>query len=229
MKNSPANARQNGSCPQCGATVEARPGRGRPRVFCDTNCRYAYQAVQDAQKRVADRNKVCPACQIAFTGNTAAQRFCSPKCRSVVHRAQTLRTRACIDCNADLSGTPSKVRCKQCAVVHRKKRAQGQRHERRLKAGARSERFKPIAIFERDGWICQLCQEPVDPERIFPDQLSASLDHKVPLSLGGDHTAANSQLAHLACNIRRHNNPEPTEAHRGKAANRKPRTKASTR
>lgn len=55
-------------------------------------------------------------------------------------------------------------------------------------------------IYERDGWMCQLCGEPVDPALIFPDRLSATLDHIVPLSLGGTHDPSNVQLAHLGCN-----------------------------
>lgn len=36
---------------------------------------------------------------------------------------------------------------------------------------------------------------------VYPNPLSASLDHVVPLAWGGEHTAANVQLAHLKCNV----------------------------
>lgn len=36
--------------------------------------------------------------------------------------------------------------------------------------------------------------------------MSASLDHVVPLSKGGDHTRSNSVVAHLICNIRKSSN-----------------------
>lgn len=55
-------------------------------------------------------------------------------------------------------------------------------------------------VFERDGWVCQLCGEPVDPDLKGPDPRCASLDHIVPLSWGGDHSMENCQLAHLSCN-----------------------------
>ncbi|MGW0626438.1 HNH endonuclease [Streptomyces sp. NPDC002758] len=55
-------------------------------------------------------------------------------------------------------------------------------------------------IAERDGWRCHLCGDPVDPELSWPDPLSPSLDHVVPLSLGGPHTPENVRLAHLSCN-----------------------------
>ena len=59
-------------------------------------------------------------------------------------------------------------------------------------------------VFERDGWICQLCADPVDPyER--RRRWRASLDHIVPLSKGGSHTYDNVQLAHAGCNSRKGN------------------------
>lgn len=60
-------------------------------------------------------------------------------------------------------------------------------------------------IFERDGWVCGICDEPVDSTLRWPDPNSASLDHVEPLSLGGHHVAANVRCAHLTCNIRRGN------------------------
>lgn len=60
-------------------------------------------------------------------------------------------------------------------------------------------------VAERDGWVCGICTAPVDAGRAYPDPMSASLDHIEPLSLGGDHTYANTRLAHLTCNTRRSN------------------------
>jgi len=60
-------------------------------------------------------------------------------------------------------------------------------------------------IFERDGWVCRIpgCGRPIQPELRHPDPGSASIDHIVPLSRGGDDTAANKRAAHLVCNTRR--------------------------
>ena len=55
-------------------------------------------------------------------------------------------------------------------------------------------------LFNRDGWVCQLCGEPVDPELKRPNVMAPTIDHIAPLSLGGDHTMENCQLAHLSCN-----------------------------
>ena len=62
-------------------------------------------------------------------------------------------------------------------------------------------RYLNAEIFERDGWVCQLCDAPVDRSLNYPDTGSASLDHILPLSRGGHHVHANVQLAHLFCNL----------------------------
>lgn len=77
-------------------------------------------------------------------------------------------------------------------------------HGRRVRlAEATIERFDPLEVFERDGWICQLCGEPVDQAAKHPDLMGPSLDHVIPLIAGGDHSRANSQLAHWICNVRK--------------------------
>lgn len=77
------------------------------------------------------------------------------------------------------------------------------KHERRAREEAAIERFDPWEVYERDHWLCGICGQEVDPEVFHPDAMSASLDHVVPLSRGGDHTRDNSVLAHLVCNIRK--------------------------
>ena len=73
---------------------------------------------------------------------------------------------------------------------------------RRMKvAEATVEQFDPGEAFERDGWVCGLCGDPVDPSLKYPDPRSKSLDHIVPIARGGEHSRGNAQLAHLRCNI----------------------------
>jgi 5-methylcytosine-specific restriction endonuclease McrA len=66
-----------------------------------------------------------------------------------------------------------------------------------------AESFDPYEVFERDDWICGLCDGPIDPSAAYPDPMSPSLDHVVPVSRGGVHSRANCQAAHLVCNIRK--------------------------
>lgn len=76
---------------------------------------------------------------------------------------------------------------------------------RARKQDATVERFIPAEVFERDGWLCGLCHGPIDPTLAYPDPMSVSLDHVLPLSRGGEHSRSNTQASHLTCNLRKYN------------------------
>lgn len=104
------------------------------------------------------------------------------------------------------TGRPRKrfcsYRCQRRAERFRymKRRAEAIRGKRRDKIGLKT-------LLKRDGGICRICGEPVDPNdfhragkwfvfgRNFP-----TIDHIIPLSKGGTHTFDNVQLAHMWCN-----------------------------
>jgi len=48
-------------------------------------------------------------------------------------------------------------------------------------------------LFERDGWKCQYCGELVTEQ-------TATLDHRIPVSKGGDDSEGNLATACLMCN-----------------------------
>jgi 5-methylcytosine-specific restriction endonuclease McrA len=81
-------------------------------------------------------------------------------------------------------------------------RAKVQRRRARL-LGAWIEDVDPQGIWDRDKGICQLCSSPVDPDLPWPDRMSKTLDHIVPLAKGGTHEWANVQLSHAVCNSRK--------------------------
>ena len=78
-------------------------------------------------------------------------------------------------------------------------------NQRRLALGLEHyvEPVNDLQVFERDHWICQLCGEPVDRNLQWPDPQSPSLDHILPIVKGGLHKYANTQCAHLQCNLRK--------------------------
>lgn len=57
-------------------------------------------------------------------------------------------------------------------------------------------------IYERDGWACQLCFEPIDREAHYLSDWAPSLDHIIPQShtLIPDHSESNLRTAHRWCN-----------------------------
>lgn len=91
------------------------------------------------------------------------------------------------------------------AKNNRTKINQIQQKRRAITRGVMAESVDNELVFERDGWICQLCFEPVDPTLMWPDTMAKSLDHIVPVSLGGPHIYDNVQLAHFKCNAQKGN------------------------
>lgn len=83
----------------------------------------------------------------------------------------------------------------------------GRRHDRKrraLKQGNKHEPYTGNYVFKRDGWICQLCGRKINKRLKYPNPLSPSIDHIVPLSKGGDDSPANVQATHLRCNVGKH-------------------------
>lgn len=161
-------------CVVCSGPFAWTPGRvGRAPMLCSDECR---------RKRKLRSNAVaaCQTCQAPFAmryGRQAAPnehgRYCSVRCRP------------------------------QSARVYASYKAMRRAQEHRRRAKKRQgpvERFDAHEIYERDAWMCGLCQQPVDPAVLFPDHMSASLDHIVPIARGGSHTRANVQCAHWICN-----------------------------
>lgn len=62
-----------------------------------------------------------------------------------------------------------------------------------------------LEVFERDSWICHLCNNLIDCWRRGDDWMRATLDHVVPLSRGGLHVYENVKASHWLCNMKRGN------------------------
>lgn len=62
-------------------------------------------------------------------------------------------------------------------------------------------------IWIRDAGTCQICLTQIDRELPWPDPMSRTLDHIIPLSRGGTHEPDNIQLAHARCNSRKGDRP----------------------
>lgn len=161
---------------------------------------------------VDDPLNTCGQCGLQFRPFRRASKFCSNSCSNAWSRKNNSRKCTAVDCGRpyDAAGL--------CTIHYRRKaRADGRElnpkwddrrranyHKRRaLKAETAAEDFSPAAVFERDGWVCGICSEPVAQDLAWPHQLSPSLDHILPLSKGGHHTLENTQLAHLQCNVRK--------------------------
>ena len=186
-------------CLHCGTELRKPPTGPFPK-YCSGKCR----AGASNDRRRADGRYV-----------TANARRLKPKI-----------TKTCPYCLSEFeTARPEQVRCSGsvCVRAHAAKlqrvgkyvtnyRRKSGRNPGSLAADARRRNARVIGepfhrrdVFERDGWLCWLCDESVDPAATFPDPVSASVDHVVPVSLGGVHSIDNVRLAHLGCNCSRGN------------------------
>lgn len=74
---------------------------------------------------------------------------------------------------------------------------------RARKKGVEVGKIDLDALWERQGGHCGLCGDPINRELRYPNPLSKSVDHIVPLAKGGAHEQGNLQWAHLVCNNRK--------------------------
>lgn len=110
----------------------------------------------------------------------------------------------CRDCQVQftyivVTSTPDY--CSTCRAQRLADTKRDQRKARKVKQrGVQTEPVNARRVYERDQWRCGLCRRKVNQALSYPHPKSASLDHVVPLAVGGEHSMANTQLAHLDCN-----------------------------
>ncbi|MGX6605663.1 HNH endonuclease [Micromonosporaceae bacterium Da 78-11] len=66
--------------------------------------------------------------------------------------------------------------------------------------GVESEPYNRMDIFIRDKWTCQLCKKKINKRYTGRQSLAPSIDHQIPLALGGADKPSNVVTAHFGCN-----------------------------
>lgn len=86
--------------------------------------------------------------------------------------------------------------CAEAMAAHRRRKRLG--HQRLDLTHAQR-----MVLYVRDDWVCQLCDEAVDPALMVTspnDDWAPSLDHIVTRASGGSDAPENLRLAHRWCN-----------------------------
>lgn len=224
----------NATCKNCDRTFSRPDNRQGPKqVFCEKRCTKMFHAKAAAERTAEKRRKIreaatCDTCGVILAKSRTAQ-FCSQSCWAIargVKRPEPYADRVCALPECSVVFTPYRDGQLCCCEQHgqlrcnRLGRADGRykptpwneaaknRSQRRraLKAGASTGvpvRFSEIA--SRDKWRCSICGGKVLKSKTSPHPLSPSLDHVIPLSLGGAHDPVNVALAHLRCNVTKSN------------------------
>lgn len=161
---------------------------------------------------VVDGRRICPRCGVDKPLEQWGKGACRPcvNARMAAHRAANPTPRKayipfdCAACGKGFLGNKKQVRYCSPACFEADRHRANWKHLNARRARLRKafvESFDRVEIFERDGWICGICREPIDPAAAYPDPRSASLDHIIPVSRGGMHSRANAQASHLTCNV----------------------------
>lgn len=181
-----------------------KPFRRRANAkYCSDRCR-AIRARERNQVRWASQGRIpCDECgEPTGWRDTPAHRKRSPNpicnpCRRARpgYRPSRLAAR----------GVTETHLCERCKEQWTRIATKGQRP--RYCPGCRVDyrRWIPVAVrrgvYERDGWVCQICLESVDESLIgSTSPWRPSLDHVVPRSEGGSDDPDNLRLSHFWCN-----------------------------
>ena len=163
---------------------------------------------------IVDGKKICPRCKIDTPiGDLvgANKVYCRPCANAKAREWASLNpsepivrgTKKCDYCGSQFYyNNRRSIHCSvDCSRANRSSRDKPNQYKRRaIIKEAIIERFSSREIYERDGWVCQLCGLPVETEVSYLHRLSPTLDHIYPLSKGGLHMRSNVQTAHRSCN-----------------------------
>jgi 5-methylcytosine-specific restriction endonuclease McrA len=204
------------ACAECGGPVVQSMETGRPRRFCSDKCkvrstnRRSRRAWLPVPKQV---ERACLHCGKLFKPKRRDTRYCYGRhCAQAAYQLRKAngepprmveRTVRCDECGSEFTAKHSSARwcSRRCQVRHRGRESS----RRRGPVAPRAEPYTDREIFERDGWRCQLAtclalSRRIDPARSRRHQWGATIDHIIPLSLGGADEPANVVTAHNRCN-----------------------------
>ncbi|AID58955.1 hypothetical protein PBI_GAIA_136 [Mycobacterium phage Gaia] len=168
--------------------------------YCSTACN-AYAQRHPGEQRMVNRG--CVICAEPLSDKKVSAKYCSEKCHT--RAAYDKKRHRPAELNCELCDAPFRTKMARQRFCNPKCAGAWHKQSRRYAGGPFVEHVSISVLADRDGYVCQLCGNPVDMSLRFPDSGSASMDHIMPVSLGGEHSYANTQLAHLFCNIRKGN------------------------
>lgn len=139
--------------------------------------------------------------------------YCSDECEKEQRRRESfqrssrnkiLKQRECKECGMMFTpeyGNKRRVYCSDTCLRRNTTRNSKVKRDA-LKRGNKSESFNVISVLKRDKWKCQLCGAKTP--RLLRGTIewnAPELDHIIPLSKGGEHSARNTQCVCRRCNI----------------------------
>jgi hypothetical protein len=203
------------TCGRCGVEFR-RNSHGRipkhdAQRYCSRQC--YFDTIKAGPK--AEPERILPTCAICgqqFDGK-ASGRYCSRECRLEKGRRDSHEryrqehtlarpdvTKTCEQCGNSFTVNKyaDRLFCSdRCSHNASKAMARAKAHD------VPRVQVRRAAIYERDHGLCGICGKAVDRSLPPLHPMSFTLDHIIPLTKGGEHSAANVQVAHRVCNSRK--------------------------
>lgn len=208
-------------CEYCGKPrYSDHPNRNR---FCSRGCAQKakyYSSLEEEIKIKNDREEKqraihkeseCLICGKIFIPISSKHFYCSEDCTYEANLRQhrelwaakyVPKTFICCECGKEIitkCGEPRSVYCSdECSD-----KALNRRYKEKRKQQMKQAYREPVSLkrlYKRDKGICKICGLPIPSSTDPTNMWSATRDHIVPLSKGGEHSMANCQLAHRMCN-----------------------------
>ena len=214
-------------CESCGKTFTMRHmsgkayrGETKEGRFCSKACKSRWH-VENAKPKASDVSckvyfKECNFCGRNFTDKKKSGRFCSSGCLRDYTNARLRdeyvavkpKLMVCVVCNNSFESAKPRVTCSiGCQNKNYRINKQTSNRKRARHFNVEYQPIKPLKVFDRDGWHCQICGKHTPKNnrgKRYPN--SPELDHRIPLSMGGGHTYSNVQCACRKCNGSKSNN-----------------------
>lgn len=176
------------ACAMCGAPTDKQIRNDRKRRYCSLACRDDFKFGADRLRFSRELVHVALPTLSIIPPRHPARTFKRNKPRKWV-------SGACAWCGEWFT-FPDQITSRYCSGRCASGASDARRGRFRVPPAVRQ------TIYERDGWICQLCTEPVDPSLGPTDLWGATLDHIEcqAWALIPDHSPENLRLAHRWCN-----------------------------
>mgnify|MGYP001564125414 CR=1 FL=1 len=202
-------------CPVCGADMT---GRRSDAQYCASACWDVANGKRRAEP-LALIHCALSSCGVEFQPTHSNQRCCTEKHGKALDKlnakssGRDMVAVPCAVCASDVLAYPGRtVRAKCCSAECRDTYVAGL--PKRVSKSFYVSKSNRAAIYQRDGWTCQLCFEPVQSDLDPLDNWAPSLDHIICQSWTEtpDHSPENLRLAHRWCNSVRGNETYYTAA-----------------
>lgn len=193
-----------GACPECGDPV-VYSGFGALKKYCSAKCNARVQN-RRSRRRIPPvdlAKRECRECGNAFKPRRIDGVYCSRRCYLVGNAKRpefVPERRTCHECGQAYKAWRHDQRFCEPRCAHA---FHGRARMNKARTG-KAALYVDREIFERDGWVCWLCEERVDPTLPRRNRRGATIDHVVPLARGGADTPDNVRLAHWECNHDKH-------------------------